>query len=409
MAGKSKKQLALSEPTNSTSGDSDDSFSDEFVADLIKQFNKDAQRDTAHHLDDPEANVKIKRWISTGSRLLDYCISNRRDGGIPEGRIIEIFGKYSSGKSLLAFQLAKNCQKMGGMVFYFDVEHSVVPEYLTQLGITKKNFVLIDDKYITEEVFQDIENLIVKINASGKKNKPPVLVIVDSIAALVPKAEQEADYEQQTMGLQARTLSKALRKITPIISTEAVTLVLLNQIRARIKQNPFDFGPAEDSTGGNALKFFCSVRINMDGSSKLKPSKDSDEIIGIRAVAKLEKNKVSSPGRKCDFQIIFGKGIEEHNEILDAMIAAGPRMIGTKRICVSGAAWRNIKAEDVSTGEIFCDKTFRTAEFKKMLKDPEFQPHLDELLDNIMIKSFEPQTDDDKDISSLASGSSSET
>lgn len=393
MAPKVKKQ-PLSDATLSTSS-SDESFGDEFVADLIKQFNKDAQRETAHHLDDPDANVKIKRWISTGSRLLDYCISNRKNGGIPEGRIIEVFGKYSSGKSLLAFQLAKNCQKMGGMVFYFDVEHSVVPEYLSQLGISKKNFVLIDDKYITEEVFQDIENLVIKINASGKKNKPPVLIIVDSIAALVPKAEQEATYEQQTMGLQARTLSKALRKITPVISTEAVTLVLLNQIRARIKSSPFDFGPAEDSTGGNALKFFCSVRINMDGSSKIKPTKESDEIIGIRATAKLEKNKVSSPGRKCEFEIIFGRGIEEHNQILDLLVAAGPRVVGNKKMCVSGGAWRSFLVEDTTTGEVLIDKSFRTTEFKGMLKDPEYMNYLEDLLEFVMIKTFEPQTDED--------------
>jgi len=204
----------------------------DFSAELIKQINKEAGNRIAFNLGTDDAPTNVKRWISTGSKQLDYIISNRRNGGIAEGRIIEIQGPASSGKSHIAYEIAKATQHMNGIVVYIDTENATSVENLETIGIDiRKRFVFIQETCI-EEIFKIIESTIEK--ARNMKADVPVTVIWDSVAASAPKAEIEGDYDQNTIGLAARVLSKGFRKITHVIGDKNVCLVLLNQQRVKI-------------------------------------------------------------------------------------------------------------------------------------------------------------------------------
>lgn len=204
----------------------------DFSAELIRQINKEAGSKIAFNLGTDEAPTTVKRWISTGSRQLDYIISNKTGGGVPEGRIIEIQGPPSSGKSHIAYEIAKSTQRMGGIVVYIDTENATSVENLEGLGIDiRRKFVFIQETCI-EEIFKVIESTIEK--ARNLKANVPVTVIWDSVAASAPKAEIEGEYDQNTIGLAARVLSKGFRKITDVIGDKNVCLVLLNQQRIKI-------------------------------------------------------------------------------------------------------------------------------------------------------------------------------
>jgi recombination protein RecA len=204
----------------------------DFSAELIKQINKEAGNRIAFNLGTDDAPTNVKRWISTGSKQLDYIISNRRSGGIAEGRIVEIQGPASSGKSHIAYEIAKATQHMNGIVVYIDTENATSVENLETIGIDiRKRFVFIQETCI-EEIFKIIESTIEK--ARNMKADVPVTVIWDSVAASAPKAEIEGEYDQNTIGLAARVLSKGFRKITHVIGDKNVCLVLLNQQRQKI-------------------------------------------------------------------------------------------------------------------------------------------------------------------------------
>ncbi len=203
-----------------------------FADDLIKSLNKEFSQRVAYNLSVDEAPTIVKRWVSTGCTQLDYIIANKRSGGLPEGRIIEIFGPPSNGKSHIALQVCKSTQKMGGIVVYIDTENATSIENLASMGIdVSKRFVYVESS-CTEEVFSIIESTIIK--AKQLKKDVPITVVWDSIAATSPKAEIEGDYDQQTVGLQARVLSKGFRKITGVIGDNNVTLLCLNQTRLKI-------------------------------------------------------------------------------------------------------------------------------------------------------------------------------
>lgn len=224
MAIKSNKKPLLDEPAANEDTD--------FSAELIKQINKEAGNKIAFNLGTDEAPTTVKRWISTGSRQLDYIISNRRNGGVAEGRIVEIQGPPSSGKSHIAYEIAKSTQGMNGIVVYIDTENATSVENLEGLGIDiRKKFVFIQETCI-EDIFKVIESTIEK--ARNLKTDVPVTVIWDSVAASSPKAEIEGDYDQNTIGLAARVLSKGFRKVTDVIGDKNVCLVLLNQQRTKI-------------------------------------------------------------------------------------------------------------------------------------------------------------------------------
>lgn len=206
---------------------------DDITSDLIKDLNKAHGSRVAFNLAEDSSPNVVKRWISTGSTQLDYIISNRRNGGVPEGRIIEISGMPSTGKSHIAFAMARNVQQIGGLVVYIDTECAVPIEKLSSMGIDVKKRFVYCDTHCTEEVFSIIESTILKAKALMSKDIP-ILVVWDSVAATSPKAELEGEYDQNSMGLQARAISKGMRKITGVIGQNNVTLVCLNQLRDAI-------------------------------------------------------------------------------------------------------------------------------------------------------------------------------
>lgn len=220
---KKKKEVEIKEEKNNL---------EDFTADLIKSLNKERGTRVAYNLSVDESPTHVNRWISTGSTQLDYIISNQANGGLPEGRIVEIFGPPSIGKSHIATQIAKSTQKMGGIVVYIDTENATSIENLKSLGVDiQRRFVYVDT-HCTEEVLSIAESTIIKAKAMDKD--VPVTIIWDSVAATSPKAELVGEYDKDSIGLQARAISKGMRKITGVIANEKVLFVCLNQIRSKV-------------------------------------------------------------------------------------------------------------------------------------------------------------------------------
>ena len=361
----------------------------DFTADLIKSLNKERGARVAYNLSTDESPTHVSRWISTGSKQLDYIISNQKDGGLPEGRIVEIFGPPSIGKSHIATQIAKSTQQMGGIVVYIDTENATSVENLRLLGVDiTKRFVYVDT-HCTEEVLSIAESTIIKAKAMDKD--VPVTIIWDSVAATSPKAELTGDYDKESIGLQARAISKGMRKITGVIANEKVLMVCLNQIRTKVGVM---YGDPTTTPGGMAIPFHSSVRIKLGAGSQIL-NKDK-EPIGINVSAKTIKNKVSAPFRTCNFEIHFGKGIKEHEQMFDLLRKHGPEEIGNYHIEISGTgAWKNISVSTLDTGEVIVDKKFYKADFDQIIKHPEFGQYVDMLLEKAMIRKNEA---DDPDI-----------
>lgn len=353
----------------------------DFADDLIKSLNKEFSQRVAYNLSVDEAPTVVKRWVSTGCTQLDYIISNRKNGGLPEGRIIEIFGPPSNGKSHIALQVCKSTQKMGGIVVYIDTENATSIENLASMGIdVSKRFVYVESS-CTEEVFSIIESTIIK--AKQLKKDVPITVVWDSIAATSPKAEIEGDYDQQTIGLQARVLSKGFRKITGVIGDNNVTLLCLNQTRLKIGVMGSD---PTTTNGGLALPFHASVRIQLTGGSKVEDKEGN--IIGINVIAKTVKNKVAAPHRRAEFKIMFGQGINEVEELFDLLRETGKKEISNNlEVEVSGdGAWKTFQVTNNKTGEVIATKKFHKAEFGDILK--EYKKYMEELIDVVLVKQL---------------------
>jgi recombination protein RecA len=357
--------------------------SDDFTADLIKSLNKEHGSRVAYNLETDESPTHVKRWIGTGSQQLDYIVSNKRDGGLPEGRIVEIFGPPSIGKSHIAIQIARTTQQMGGIVVYIDTENATSVENLRLLGVDiSRRFVYVDT-HCTEEVLSIAESTIMKARAMNKD--VPITIIWDSVAASSPKAELNGTYEQNSIGLQARAISKGMRKITGVIGETNTLFVILNQIRTKIGVM---FGDPTTTPGGKAIPFHASVRIKLGAGQQIK-NKDK-EVIGINVSAKTIKNKVAAPFRSCNFEIHFGKGVYEHEQVFDLLRKHGPATINTQEIEISGTgAWKKLIVVNTSTGEQLLEKKFYKADFNDVWRDPEFKPYVDDLLEAAMIKKLE--------------------
>lgn len=270
-----------------------------------------------------EAHKINVETIPTGSLSLDLALG----GGVPKGRIIEIYGPESSGKTTLTLHVIAEVQKKGGTAAFIDAEHALDPSYAQRIGVDTANLLLSQPD--NGEQALEIAETLVRSNAVD-------LIVVDSVAALVPRAEIEGDMGDSHMGLQARLMSQALRKLTGVISRSHTTVIFINQIRMKIGVM---FGNPETTTGGNALKFYASVRMDIRRISQIK---QGDAVIGNRTRVKVVKNKIAPPFREAEFDIMYNEGISKAGDVLDLAVS--------KNIVEKAGAWFSYGGEKVGQG-----------------------------------------------------------
>src|SRR6202034_1625800 len=289
------------------------------LSQLEKQFGKGS----IMRLGSKEAVVPIS-VISTGSISFDAALGV---GGVPRGRVIEIFGPESSGKTTIALQVIAEAQKKGGIAAFIDVEHALDPAYARKLGVDIDNLLVSQPDYGEQAL--EITNTL---TASGQID----VLVVDSVAALVPKAELEGEMGDSHMGLQARLMSQALRKLTGVVSRSRTCLIFINQIREKIGVM---FGSPETTTGGRALKFYSSVRIDI---RRIAAIKDGEAVVGNRTKVKVVKNKLASPFREAEFDIVYGEGISKEGEMIDLGVQ--------HNIIEKSGSWFSYKTERIGQG-----------------------------------------------------------
>ncbi len=340
---------------------SQDANKDKALAAALGQIEKQFGKGSIMRLGDGAAAMEIES-VSTGSLGLDVALGI---GGLPYGRVVEIYGPESSGKTTLTLQVIAEAQKQGKTCAFIDAEHALDPSYAKKLGVN------VDDLLISQpdtgEQALEICDMLVRSGAVG-------VVIVDSVAALTPKAEIEGDMGDSHMGLQARLMSQALRKLTGNIKQTNTMVIFINQIRMKIGVM---FGNPETTTGGNALKFYASVRLDI---RRIGAVKNGDEITGNETRVKVVKNKVSPPFKQAEFQILYGEGINNHGELID---------LGVKQELVEkSGSWYSYNGSKIGQG--------KSNACKFLQENPAAAKELDEKLREILLTKPEvaPETKD---------------
>lgn len=273
--------------------------------------------------------------ISTGSIMLDHALGI---GGLPRGRVIEIYGPEASGKTTLALQAIAQAQKLGGICAFIDAEHALDPVYAAKLGINVDELIISQPDFGEQAL--DIAEMLIRSGAID-------LIVIDSVAALVPKAELDGDMGDQHVGLQARLMSQALRKLTPIVHKSKTAMLFINQIRHTINSMPF--ANKEVTSGGNALKFYASVRLDIRRVEAIKDK--SGEQRGNRVKIKVAKNKMAPPFRTVILDLIFGEGVSREGDLIDAAIQYG--------VIKQSGAWFSYEGEKIAQGREALAKNFK--------------------------------------------------